>query len=157
MPVPPQPTSDVGILVLLGYQGFVRNLHADMAAQGFADLTGSDGVVLRILHGRERTVSELGSLLGISKQGAAQIVADLERRGYVVRTPDPGDRRAKLVNLSERGRALIATARRFHKRFEATLVRRHGEPAVATFRAVLDAMAGDAPPGLDRELRALYL
>jgi DNA-binding MarR family transcriptional regulator len=152
-----QPPSDLGILVLLGYQGFVRSLHDDMRGHGFDDLGSSDGVVFRILSGRPRTVSELASLLGITKQGMAQIVEDLEARGYVARTPDPADRRAKQVELSDRGRAAIAAARRFHRTFEAGLARHHGKEAIRSFRAVLEGMAASAPDGLDRELRSLYL
>lgn len=152
-----QPSSDLGILVLVAYQGFVRQLHADLGARGYDDLGRSDGVVMRVLHGRARTVSELSTLLEITPQGTAQIVEDMERRGYVVRRPDPDDARARLVELSDRGRGAITAARAFHRRFEARLTRRHGAATIAAFRAVLDGMAEEAPGGLDRELRALYL
>ena len=80
---------DLGILVLVGYQGFVRQLHDDMATHGFDDLGRSDGIVMRVLHSRSRTVSELSGLLDITPQGTAQIIEDMERRGYVVRRPSP--------------------------------------------------------------------
>jgi DNA-binding MarR family transcriptional regulator len=152
-----QPTSDLGILVLLAYQSFVRQLHADLAAKGFADLGGSDGVVMRVIRTRPRTVSELAALLEITPQGAAQIVDSMARRGYVARRADPDDRRARLIELSDRGRDLIGAARAFHRRFEAALVRRHGRDTIDQFRSVLGAMAEGAPEGLDRELRSLYL
>ncbi|HET6153749.1 MAG TPA: MarR family transcriptional regulator [Marmoricola sp.] len=152
-----QPRSDLGILVLLAYQGFVRQLHEDMARRGHDDLGRSDGVVFRILNGGPRTVSELASLLEISKQGTAQIIEDMERRGYVVRTPDPADARAKLVGLSERGRAALTVARDFHRQYERRLVREHGTEQVEAVRGLLAAMAAQAPDGLDRELRGLYL
>ncbi len=152
-----QPGSDVGILVLLAYQGFVRQLHAAMAEQGYDDLGSSDGVVMRVLNGGARKVSELAGLLEITPQGTAQIVEDMERRGYVVRRPDPGDARARLVELSPRGRGAIDAARAFHRSFESRMRRRHGAAAIDGFRAVLADMAEAAPGGLDRELRALYL
>lgn len=152
-----QPTSDLGIVMLVAYQGFVRQLHADMAGRGFDDLGRSDGVVMRVLHTRGRTVSELAGLLDITPQGTAQIVEDMERRGYVVRRPDPTDARARQVELSDRGRAAIAAARAFHRSFETRMTKRHGTAAIATFRAVLEDMAGEAPAALDRELRAMYL
>jgi len=152
-----QPGADLGILVLVGYQGFVRQLHDDMTTHGFDDLGRSDGVVMRVLHGSARTVSELSGLLEITPQGTAQIVEDMERRGYVVRRPSPDDARARLVELSGRGRAAIAAARAFHRSFETRMRRRHGTAAIETFRAVLSDMAGEAPGGIDRELRALYL
>jgi DNA-binding MarR family transcriptional regulator len=152
-----QPPTDLGIMVLVAYQGFVRQLHADMAEQGFADLGRSDGVVMRVLHRQGRTVSELSALLEITPQGTAQIIEDMERRGFVVRRPDPSDARARLVELSERGRGAIAAARAFHKAFETRMRRKHGAATIDAFRAVLADMADQAPGGLDRELRALYL
>jgi DNA-binding MarR family transcriptional regulator len=152
-----QPRSDLGIVVLLAYQGFVRRLHDDMAEHGYDDLGRSDGVVFRMLHAGPRTVSDLAAVLEISKQGMAQIIEDMERRGYVVRRPDPADARARLVELSERGRGALAAARDFHRRFEQSLVRQHGREDVAAVRAVLATMAAEAPEGLDRELRGVYL
>lgn len=143
--------------MLLAYQGFVRQLHADMATHGFDDLGRSDGVVMRLLVQQPRRVSEIAPLLEMSPQGAAQIVEDMERRRYVVRRPDPADARARRVELSERGHAAIAAARAFHKSFETTLARRHGRAEIDAFRSVLASVAGSAPDGLDRELRALYL
>ncbi len=153
----PQPRSDLGIQLLLAYQGFVRQLHADMARRGHDDLGRSDGVVFRMLHAGPRTVSDLAARLEITKQGMAQIIEDMERRGYVVRRPDPADARARLVELSDRGRAALGIAREFHRSYEQRLVRDHGRPAVDAARALLAAMADEAPVGLDRELRGLYL
>src|SRR6195952_695022 len=71
-----QPRSDLGILVLLAYQGFVRRLHQEMARQGYDDLGRSDGVVFRMLNAQPRTVSDLAGRLEITKQGTAQIIDD---------------------------------------------------------------------------------
>jgi DNA-binding MarR family transcriptional regulator len=147
---------DLGILLGVAYQEFVRELHRAHAAAGFADLGRSDGFVFRSLAIRPMTVSELASRLEITKQGAAQIIDDMERRGYVERRPDPDDRRAKLVRLSERGRRAFANARRFHQEYERDLARRHGADAVATLRAMLEAIAG-AEQSVDPRLRAFYL
>jgi DNA-binding MarR family transcriptional regulator len=152
-----QPRSDLGIQLLLAYQGFVRQLHADMARRGHDDLGRSDGVVFRMLNAGPRTVSDLALRLDITKQGMAQIVEDMERRGYVVRRPDPADARARLVELSGRGRAALGIAREFHRSYERRLVRHHGRAAVDAARMLLAAMAEEAPEGLDRELRGLYL
>ena len=91
--------------------------------------------------------SELSGLLEITPQGTAQIVDDMERRGYVVRRPSPDDARARLVELSGRGRAAIAAARAFHRSFETRMRRRHGTAAIETFRAVADRHGGRGPPG----------
>jgi DNA-binding MarR family transcriptional regulator len=147
---------DIGILLGVAYQEFVRELRAVHEAAGFGDTGRSDGFVFRSLAVRPMTVSDLAARLEISKQGAAQIVEDMERRGYVERRPDPGDRRARLVHLSDRGTRALATARRFHRDFERRLVRAYGADAVAGMRAMLEAIAGDEQR-VDPRLRALYL
>ena len=134
----------------------MRELHAAHAAAGFADLGRSDGVVFRSLAIRPMTVSDLAGHLEISKQGAGQIIDDMERRGYVEREPDPGDRRARLIRLSERGQQALANARRFHRSYERRLARAHGRDAVATLRAMLEAIAG-SEQSVDPRLRAFYL
>jgi DNA-binding MarR family transcriptional regulator len=40
-----------------------------------------------------------------------ELVAHLERHGYVERVPDPSDRRAKLVRATAHGREVYAIAR----------------------------------------------
>jgi DNA-binding MarR family transcriptional regulator len=151
-----QQPADLGILLGVAFQEFVRELHAAHAAAGFADLGRSDGVVFRSLAIRPMTVSDLAGHLEISKQGAGQIIDDMERRGYVERGPDPGDRRARLIRLSERGLQALATARRFHRSYERRLARAHGQDAVATLRAMLEAIAG-SEQSVDPRLRAFYL
>jgi DNA-binding MarR family transcriptional regulator len=74
-----------------------------------------------------------------------------------VRRPDPDDGRARLVELSARGRAALEVARQFHRDYENRLLAAHGPDAIRTLRSLLEDMAGAAPDGLDRELRGLYL
>ena len=47
----------------------------------------------------------------MSKPTVVYLVNDLERLGYVERVPDPGDGRAKLVCLTERGAERAAGGR----------------------------------------------
>ena len=135
---------DIGILLLLADQEFVRELRAHTAAQGYEDQGRSDGFVLRTLGAGPRTISGLAERLEITKQGAGQIVDDMERRGYVVRRPDPSDARAKLLHLTEQGEAALATARKFHQAYERRLRKRFGDDAIDTLRDVLTDMAGEA-------------
>jgi DNA-binding MarR family transcriptional regulator len=74
----------------------------------------------------------------------------------VQRQPDPGDRRARLVRLSARGRQALANARRFHRDYERGLARRYGSEAVTDLRAMLEAIAGPEQ-SVDPRLRAFYL
>ena len=150
---------DLGILLALGYQEFVRQLHEALAAGGFDDIGRSDGYVFRALDEAPLSTSGLAARLDITKQGAAQIVEDMTRRGYLERRPDPADGRARLLFLSARGRAALAEARRFHQSYERSLTQRHGRDAVTALRDLLTAMtrsrgSEDAP---DPRLRAMFI
>ena len=134
---------DFGILLVLADQEFVRELRAALAALGFEDQGRSDGFVLRTLGQAPATISTLAERLDISKQGAAQIVDDMEQRGYVERHPDPTDGRARLIHLSARGKAALAAARKFHQSYERKLRKTHGDEAIDAVRAVLTTMAGE--------------
>jgi DNA-binding MarR family transcriptional regulator len=147
---------DLGVLIALAYGRMRQHLRAALAEEGFADLGRSDGYVFRALDAGTLTTSELAERLRITKQGAAQIVADMQRRGYVERRPDPTDRRAQPVRLSPRGEAALAAARRFHQRYERSLKRNYGAERIVEFREMLTAISGDGGP-VDPDLRGLVL
>lgn len=151
---------DLGVLLALAFQQFVRAMHVDLAGRGYDDLGSSDGFVFRALAREPMTVSALAVRLDITKQGAGQIIDDMERRGYVVRTPHPGDARARLVALSARGQAALRAARAFHRRREAQLTEQHGVRAVRSLRELLTDLSGGSAELADPagpRLRAGYL
>jgi DNA-binding MarR family transcriptional regulator len=131
---------DLGILLLLAYQSFVRALHRDLAEHGIESLRPSDGYVFRALAEEPRRIVDLADGLEVTKQAASQIVADMESRELVRRRPDPTDGRASLVELTARGRRALATARRFHSRFEADLADQLGPRRAATLRSCLESI-----------------
>ncbi|MEU8896604.1 MarR family transcriptional regulator [Nocardia sp. NPDC048505] len=135
---------DLGILLGLGYQQFVHEMREALAEQGFADAGPSYGYVFRSLDRRALNISELADRLSITKQGAAQLVDEMEKRGYVERRPDPDDGRAKLLYLSPKGTAALAAARRFHRAKERELARTHGADALRTLRTLLESIVTPA-------------
>lgn len=142
---------DLGILLAAAYEQFVGDLRESLAEEGFRTLGRADGFVFRTLARGPMTVSDLATRLGITKQGAAQVIDDMQSRGLVQRGHDPHDARARPVELTDRGRAALSAASAFHRRTERALVRAHGPHAVATFRALLADLAGtpaDAEPQL---------
>jgi len=64
--------------------------------------------VLRLmaLNGRHQ-VGEVADFLGVSAPAATKNIDKLERLGLMERHPSKGDRRAKLLTVSARGRALV--------------------------------------------------
>lgn len=63
--------------------------------------------VIAYLDERGSRATELAALSGRHKQRVGRVVDELEALGYVTRTPDPADRRAKLVVPTPRGRAVM--------------------------------------------------
>ena len=58
------------------------------------------------------TLGRLAEAERVAAPTITRVVALLEDRGLVERRPDPGDRRATLVQLTEDGRTLMSTVRR---------------------------------------------
>ncbi len=91
-------------------------------------LTPSEGRALRVLvrHAPMRP-GDLAAHLRVVPRSVTDVVDTLERAGLVERTPDPADRRATLLSLTEAGEALnqeLGTsrqkvARRFFERVSA--------------------------------------
>lgn len=52
-------------------------------------------------------VTELASETRLDTSTVSRHVQNLERRGYIARTPDPDDRRAQRLELSEQGQTVI--------------------------------------------------
>jgi DNA-binding MarR family transcriptional regulator len=89
---------------------------AAMAAFSAYDVTPSQVRAIRVLtkHGDGGGVraKELAEHLRIAPRSATEVVDALEAKGLVSRTPDPSDRRATLVALTDRGRELSDEVRR---------------------------------------------
>jgi DNA-binding MarR family transcriptional regulator len=76
------------------------------------DITPAHLRALRALkrHGTLR-LSELSGHLHIAARSTTEVVDALESRGLVERRPDPGDRRATLVEVTEHGASVLDAIR----------------------------------------------
>jgi len=70
----------------------------------------------------ELTPTELAKQLMMTSGGMTAAIDRLERKGFVVRVPNPADRRGSLVRLTESGRDVIDEAMRQHAGTEHQLV-----------------------------------
>ena len=100
----------------LGVDLFVANRALEAAAYdavvaaGFDDVTPSQARLLARVGEDGSRVGELAERARVSKQTAGHLVDQLERAGYVRRTPDPMDGRARLVRLTDRALAAVPVA-----------------------------------------------
>lgn len=78
--------------------------------RGFDDVRPAHGFAFVRISTGDATTADLAIHLGITKQATAQLVDYLVIHGYVERRPDPRDARARLLVLTNRGRACTAAA-----------------------------------------------
>jgi DNA-binding MarR family transcriptional regulator len=117
-----------------------------LAERGHGVLRPSHGAVFQYLDDTGTTVSVLAERAQMTKQAMAELVQHLETHGYVVRVPDPSDRRAKLVQPTERGREVFAIAQELVPEIEARIRRVIGADRARELRNDLEAIRRDAAP-----------
>jgi DNA-binding MarR family transcriptional regulator len=141
--------ADLSLAALFAGWALADVVQRRLAEEGYADVRFADGLVFQHLIGGPRAIGALAERLGVSQQAASKSVADLERRGYVRRVPDPSDGRARLAALTERGEAVVGAARRHRAALAGELAHEHGAERVEDARKLLlDVLAttgGEAP------------
>ena len=104
------------------------------------DLTPSQTAVLTRL-GKDgvSSASELAGAEGVRPQSMATIVAALEQRGLIERTPDPEDGRRQVVSLTGQGRRRAESDRQARQEWLARAIQeRYSEPER---RIILEALS----------------
>ena len=81
-----------------------------LEASGFPDSPPSFHAIFENLDAEGTRLTVLAARAGLTHQSVGEVVAELERRGYVERIADPTDGRARLVRLTESGRTLVRAA-----------------------------------------------
>ena len=128
---------NLAILLREPFVAMNDRLMARLAAEGHPEFRSAHGAVFQYLDDAGTRVSTLAQRARMTKQSMAELVAHLERHGYVERVPDPGDRRAKLVRATARGREVFALARATMADVDARLDAALGAERVAELRALL--------------------
>ena len=132
--------ANLGLLLREPYRIANEELHRRIAARGHPEIRAAHGNVFGFLDAEGTPVSELARRAQITKQSMADLVAHLERHGYVERVPDPGDRRAKLVRATARGREVYAIARNAIAELERDWTARLGPAKMRQLRALLEEL-----------------
>jgi DNA-binding MarR family transcriptional regulator len=113
---------------------------ARLAERGHGAVRPAHAAVFQYLDDAGTTVSVLAERARMTKQSMAELVRHLEQHDYVERVPDPDDRRAKLVQTTERGRAVFAIVREFVVELEARLDDVLGAARIKRLRTDLEAV-----------------
>ncbi len=78
-----------------------------LATRGYPGVRPAHDFALRAIAAGAGSVSEVGRRTSVSKQAAAKTVAFLEESAYVLRSPDPGDKRRSRLKVTDRGHSLM--------------------------------------------------
>jgi MarR family transcriptional regulator for hemolysin len=110
----------------------------------------------------ERTQTELAGMIGLDKTTMVVTVDELERKGYAERVPSPTDRRARVIKVTDAGRAKVAEGQEIVTRVQNEVLSSLPLSERAAFVAALMNLVGGrlssapqcVPPLRRREQRA---
>jgi DNA-binding MarR family transcriptional regulator len=131
---------NLGILLREPVRAGNARIHQRLAERGHPEIRPPHGNVFQFLDDRGTRVSVLAERAAITKQSMAELVAHLERHGYVERVPDPRDGRAKLVRATRRGRAVYEVAREVVAEIEEEWSKRLGKAKLRQLRQILEEL-----------------
>jgi DNA-binding MarR family transcriptional regulator len=124
-------------------RAMIDELTERLAAAGFSGMTASYHPVFENIDPGGTRLTDLAARAGMTHQSMGELVAALERRGYLERRADPADGRARLVCLTRQGRQLVRRAVREISDIEASWQRRFQAAGCQDFTGALqEALAG---------------
>ena len=141
-------------LLDVALEAMLAEFRAELERTEFSDIRPTHGCVFRFVKGDGMRLTRLAELASMTKQSVGEIVDDLVERGYAERVPDPADRRAKLICLTERGREAQTRGFGLFAEVEERWIERYGPDRIAQLRETLEEIAAseapDAVPELER-------
>jgi DNA-binding MarR family transcriptional regulator len=130
----------LAVQLLLASRALFEELHARLAEAGHPGLRPAHGFVFQAVGARGATASELAVHLGVTKQAARLIAADLAELGYLRVVPDPHDARRRPLHLTARGRDALSVSARILDRLRDELAEGTSERQLASAQNLLDAI-----------------
>lgn len=128
-------------LLAVAARRIADELNDELIRAGFVDHRMAHHSVFAHLPAEGGRLTDLAERAGISKQAMSELVVDLEHLGYVRRVPDPTDRRARIIEYTDRGLACTRAAAAAFNRIESDLVEDMGARRVAALRRALADIA----------------
>ena len=129
----------------------VDDLHDRLRAQGWTDVRPAFGFALLAARDQPTSVTELATLMGMTKQAASKLVEAMVAAGYAQRETGASDGRQRPVRLTPRGHQLLHSVEQIYSQLEqqwagvigASHVQRMRRDLV---RVVSQANGGELPP-----------
>lgn len=135
---------NLGLLLFIPYRAMETAVLRALSAAGH-DLPLNQARVFQRIAPQGSRLAELAAASQLPKQTVGSIVDQLERSGYVRRSVDPSDARARLVAITPRGEELIQIGRPVVREIEARWLEhlgpehsRHLREALVALREITD-------------------
>lgn len=122
-------------LLFYAYRDFTAEADALLSTLGFG--RAHHRVIYFVGRNPAITVTELLSILRITKQSLSRVLSELVRQGYVTQRPGSRDRRQRLLELTPEGIELERQLSETQRLRIASAYRSAGAEAVQGFRKVL--------------------
>jgi DNA-binding MarR family transcriptional regulator len=100
----------IGQLLVRLLRAFRDDLAAPRADAGYGDVRETHFQIFGSIRMGGIRLTELADRAQLSLAATSELVNDLSDLGYLTRRPEPADGRAKLIDLTKRGQALMADA-----------------------------------------------
>ena len=133
---------DLGWMLGIVFRGYVRA--AEHALTDFPGGPRGYNLLTAAINGPARNQGAIAEELGIDRTVLTYLIDDLERPGFVARRADPADRRSRLVDVTDAGRAAWEQRRRALRHIESRLLGALTPEESATLRALLQRVACSA-------------
>jgi len=119
-----------------------RSLQADMVEQarerGYSEIKGAHNLVFAWLPPEGARTADMATRAGITRQSLGEVVRELVELGILRMTPDPSDRRAKLVRYTDYGRTVTNEGYQHIIDLERRFAEEFGEEEYAMVRTLLE-------------------
>ena len=112
----------IGRLLLQAHRSFSERSIEKLRARGHAGLGLAHTQLLIHLDLEGTRISTLAERAGVTKQAMGQLADELRVQGYVTKVTDPSDRRATVVNFTDRGWQFLRDAHFVKREIEAEYV-----------------------------------
>jgi DNA-binding MarR family transcriptional regulator len=120
---------------------YASAIRAQLHSIGVDDLPRNGAFILAGIDTTGGPRPDLPSDLGVTKQAVSQVIDTLVHRGYLNRSPDPGDRRRITLELTERGQEVVDAVLRGVQAVDLQLHERISADQVDAMRSALLALA----------------
>lgn len=130
----------LGLLLAILDRVADRALVDALHAAGYVDLRSAHGAVFESLDPSGSRVSEMARRAGVTHQSMTELVEFLVGAGYLEKSADPADRRAKVVMLTPKGLAAVNVAVTAVEASERAWQEHLGEPRMRALRRALEQL-----------------